>query len=597
MSIQKSKTLAKAVGDGSLEGRESWGNSWSFRLAALGSAIGLGAIVRFPFLTYRYGGAAFLIPYVLFLGVLGIPLLALEFALGTRFQQGPVGAMAKINPRMWTIGMWGCVTAFLVLITYNLIMAWSWIFLANTFQATLPWGTTIAEAKKFFAEEVQGQVPGSCSTNLECGLGAVQWKLALALAFQYLVVFLAIFKGTKLVGKIVWVTVTTPIVMVVVLLVYSLTLEGAGQGVYAYIGTVDTSHLLNGEAWVDAAGQIFYGLSLAVGCMVAYGSQQQQDKPVNFSVFFVSITNSVYSFVGGFAMFAVMGYLVNDMGVSFDDMSGNVGGFMLSFVSFPTAIALLPSGVSHFFAAFFFIFLLMLGLDSSMALTEACTITLRDHVPYFKERPAAAAGVTVLAAFLTGLMFCTQGGEAAMDIMDHFTSNYCLLLVGLFECLSVWIYEFGGSDDRKPLREQSWYDIVFSSRLEKEMEKLTGASMKYLPFVWSFHVKFIAPLIVFGLFVIMVMKDVTVRNYGGYPSWALLVFGWIMCVLVPMGMVFVGSFFPLRLHDNAIVYIDGPSSSQKDSTRRTRRDSYLSERRDTMFSEDGNDNEGPVIIV
>jgi len=64
-----------------------------------------------------------------------------------------------------------------------------------------------------------------------------------------------------------------------------------------------------------------------------------------------------------------------------------------------------------------------------------------------------------------------------------------------------------------------------------------------------------------------------------------------------MGMVFVGSFFPLRLHDNAIVYIDGPSSSQKDSTRRTRRDSYLSERRDTMFSEDGNDNEGPVIIV
>jgi len=338
--------------------------------------------------------------------------------------------------------------------------------------------------------------------------------------------------------------------MVIILLAYSLTLEGADIGIHAYIGTVDTSHLSNGQAWVDAAGQIFYGLSLAVGCMIAYGSQQKQDKPVNFSTFFVSITNSVYSFIGGFAMFAVMGYLANDMGVAhFNEMSGNVGGFMLSFVSFPTAIALLPSGVSHFFAIFFFLFLLLLGLDSSMALVEACTVTLRDQVPFFSNRPAAAAGAVVTVAFVVGLTFCTQGGEAAMDIMDHFTSNYCLLLVGLFECVSVWVYEFAGAEEgRVPLKEQSWRDVLFSSRLEKEMEKITGTSMKYLPFVWSFHVKFIVPLIIGGLFVIMVSEDAA-APYGGYPQWANLVFGWIFCVVIPMGCVFIGSFFQLRLAD------------------------------------------------
>merc|ERR1712230_124300 len=139
------------------------------------------------------------------------------------------------------------------------------------------------------------------------------------------------------------------------------------------------------------------------------------------------------------------------------------------------AINLLPAGVSHFFAVFFFLFLLFLGIDSSMALAEAVTITLRDHVPFFRSRPGVTAGMTCGAAFLLGLVMCTEGGEAVMDIMDHYTANYCVLLIGLFECLSVWAYEYNGAAvGWTKDKQKSWRDVVFSSRLEQEMLKITG---------------------------------------------------------------------------------------------------------------------------
>merc|ERR1712176_791366 len=193
------------------------------------------------------------------------------------------------------------------------------------------------------------------------------------------------------------------------------------------------------------------------------------------------------------------------------------GGFQISFVSFPTAINLLPAGVSHFFAVFFFLFLLFLGIDSSMALAEAVTITLRDHVPFFRSRPGVTAGMTCGAAFLLGLVMCTEGGEAVMDIMDHYTANYCVLLIGLFECLSVWAYEYNGAAvGWTKDKQKSWRDVVFSSRLEQEMLKITGQSLKWLPFYWSFLVKFIAPVLITTLFAIMVYED-SVEVYGGYP--------------------------------------------------------------------------------
>lgn len=554
--MASNNVLAKKGIEENEEERDTWGNSWSFTLAALGAAIGLGAVARFPFLTFRHGGAAFLLPYLFFLFILGLPLLALEFMLGQRMRVGPVGTFAKIHPRAWGVGLWACAASWLIMVGYNIIMAWAWIFLANSFQSELPWGTNFETAQRFFLDVVQGHRE-DCAVNLECGVGSFQWQLALALLVQYVVVFLAISKGTKLVSKVVWFTVPAPIIILLVLLCYSLTLEGSSLGIHAYIGRLEVSALSDGNTWVDAAGQIFYGLSVACGPMIAYGSGQKINRSMNFPAWFVAVGNSVFSFIAGFAMFGVMGYLANDLGVSVMDMTDFVGGFQLTFVSFPVAIALLPSGVSHFFAVIFFLFLLFLGVDSSMALAESCTVTMRDHIPFLRHRPALTAGLVCLSTFLFGLIMCTEGGESIMDILDHYTSNYCVLLVGVFECLSVWVYEYQG-DGKKAPKDRTWRDIVFSSKLEREMTKITGKSVKWLPFAWSFLVKFVAPILITGLFAIMVYED-SVEIYGGYPIWATAVFGWLMCVIIPIGMVLAATLFPMNLNHELVGDISGDS--------------------------------------
>jgi len=390
-----------------------------------------------------------------------------------------------------------------------------------------------------------GQAPGSCATSLECGLGGISWKLVVGLLFQYIVVYFTVFKGTKWVGRIVWFTVLTPIVMVFVLLAYGLTLEGSHDGIYAYIGTVDASHLGNPQAWIDAAGQIFYGLSLAMGAQIAYGSYNKPQKPINGSVYFVSIANSVFSFIAGFSMFSVAGFLINQMDSSFAEQASNVGGFSLSFMTFPAALNLLPSGVSHFFSAFFFLFLLMLGLDSSMGLVEAVTTVLKDHSPYLRERGELTAGILCVFGFITGLPFCFEGGEAAMGILDHYNSTFGFLCVALFECIALWIYDLSQPGPRD-------FNLIFDSRLEREMSSITGKSLRWLPFFWSFLLKFIAPLIVSTLFVLGLIKESETSNYEGYPTWAIVSFGWLPAVIIPGVIFIIGIWFPFRLPEDEV---------------------------------------------
>ena len=164
------------------------------------------------------------------------------------------------------------------------------------------------------------------------------------------------------------------------------------MGVEAYIAKVDITHLSDPNMWTDAAGMIFFGLGVTLGCQIAYGGAQRIDRPVPFPTLSVSIGNSIFSFVAGFSIFAIMGFLVreknsahpqfsisvsenflfpyiayafpnqvNEMGTSFENMDTNLGGFSLLFISFPAALARLPFGVSHFFSVWFFLFLLMLG--------------------------------------------------------------------------------------------------------------------------------------------------------------------------------------------------------------------------------------------
>jgi len=432
-----------------------WKSNTAFLFAAVGAAIGLGNIVRFPFLAFRHGGAAFLIPYLLALVLLGLPILGLEFMLGQRMRAyGAIRSLALVHARAWGVGAVAVFASVLIMLTYNVVMAWSWVFLFNAFKTHLPWGLDLTSSTTFFTESIQGIdatykecgiIPGGADT---CGLGKVQWQLVLGLGVQYILLFLALSKGKKLVGKVVMVTMPLPFFMLCVIFFYALTLDGHGQGVSAYIGKLDVGKLGSGGPWVDGVAQIFYGIGLASGGLIAYGAGNPSDAKVVMNTWIVGLSNSLFSFFSGFAVFMVIGFLADQQGRTVGSYEDSLGGYSLAFKTFPVALNHFPPGAAQFFCVLFFAMLILLGFDSAMLLVEGVVAALKDWSPCFERHEGRCVGLVCSLGFAFGLVFCTQGGEAVLDIIDHFSSTYCLLLVGLLECIVVgWVYDLVPIDD------------------------------------------------------------------------------------------------------------------------------------------------------
>ena len=195
--------------------KDEWTSNTAFLFAAIGAAIGLGNIVRFPFLAYRHGGAAFLIPYGLAWLLVGVPMLGLEYMLGQRMRaNGAPASCALIHARAWGVGGIACYASILILLTYNMVMSWSWVFLFHSFRRILPWGKNLDTSAHFFGVEVQGggapfsQLVNYTSCGIgavgdgSCGVGNLEWKLVIGLLLQYVLLYLALSKGKKLVSKV-----------------------------------------------------------------------------------------------------------------------------------------------------------------------------------------------------------------------------------------------------------------------------------------------------------------------------------------------------------------------------------------------------------
>ena len=354
-----------------------WNTDAQFVLAAIGSAVGLGNFLRFPSLAHKYGGFAFLVPYILAVFVIGIPMMGQENALGQMTQRSALPAFAKISPPLWGLGAFATWGAFLVLGYYQVIMSWTLIYIVYSCRAELPWGTNVQDAQDFFWEYVlRSKDPDTgAAWSLDRGTGPIVWQVAVALLVQWLFVFLATNQLHRSIQRIVLVTVPVPFILIFILLIYGLTKEGASAGVRAYVDP--TAHpegwsaLLSLDPWVDAAGQIFFGLSLGVGVMIAYSSHQRREAKIVRNTWIIVGGNSATSLVSGFAVFALLGHFSSLSNQPLEDVAS--AGFVLAFATFPAAFASFEgNGIPQIFSVLFFLMLLLLGLDSAMSLLEAC---------------------------------------------------------------------------------------------------------------------------------------------------------------------------------------------------------------------------------
>ena len=472
--------------------RNTWSTRTAFLFAAIGSAVGLGNLWRFPYLTYEYGGGAFLIPYLLALFLLGIPLLMLEFAIGQKMQKGAAHAFKSVHHKLSGIGWAALIGSFTVVTYYAAVMAWSLVFLSESFTKSLPWSDN---SQDYFFNSVLKISDGVGS------IGEIVWPLFFALLIVWITIYLIVKNGTKSVGKIVMYTVPLPVIILFLLLIRGITLPGAAVGILAFIKP-DFSALLDPSIWSAAAAQIFFTLSLAFGIMVAYSSYNKKND-IRADAYTTAITNSAISILAGFVVFAVLGFMATNTGTSVDNVVASGPG--LAFVVFPQAIAQMPFG--PLIAVLFFITLLSLGIDSAFSLVEAVNTSIKDVNN--KIKTSTISFYTCLVGFLLGLIFITQAGLYFLDIIDHFVTNYVLLIIGIFECIaSGWIY--GAENMRKYINSVGKVKVGVW---------------------WNYMIKYFIPIVLTILLVLQFLKDVG-TPYGGYPTWALNI-GWLS-VIIPL---------------------------------------------------------------
>eukprot|EP01006_Ploeotia_vitrea_P048632 TRINITY_DN67256_c1_g16_i1.p1 TRINITY_DN67256_c1_g16~~TRINITY_DN67256_c1_g16_i1.p1 ORF type:complete len:840 (-),score=87.61 TRINITY_DN67256_c1_g16_i1:304-2709(-) len=472
------------------EGRSRWNNRVAFIFAAVGSAIGLGNFWRFPYLMYKYGGGTFLIPYLICLFVIGIPMLAIELSLGQRMQRGDVGAFARIHPKLRGVGFASVLASFFVVSYYSVIISWTGIFLVKSmFVSPLEWGNSglaipdtpgcleafannTAEYHLYARVLKRNDMETCAEVGTEAGAssGIAGWVL-LSSAVVWIFTAISVMKGVKTASYVVYVTMPLPFILLVILFVRAVTLDGSGDGIDAYLGKWDMSALSDPGIWADAAGQIFFSLSVCYGVMTSYGSYLDKDQPIVANVFIVALTNSTFSFFAGFAVFGVLGNLAHVRGVPVEEVTN--AGIALAFVVYPSALEAMSG--SAFWCFILFATLFMLGIDSAFSLVEAVTTVIGDtemNGVSVKQRlqtrfgkPVGEPIITVsvcFAAWLVGILYCADIGFYWLDIVDHYINNYTVLIDGLLESVAVtWVWGYAADRYKVGASSSRWWAGTF----------------------------------------------------------------------------------------------------------------------------------------
>lgn len=465
--------------------RERWSSRAAFIFAAIGSAIGLGNIWRFPYIVYKNGGGAFLIPYFVALLTAGIPLMILEYYVGQKYQGGAPVSLKKVWNKSEWVGWFAIIIAFLIVSYYSVIMSWAVDYLYQSF--SLGWGSTAAEIENFFNVALLNK---SASPGI---FGGLQIPVVIGLGITWVLIYLCLFKGIETLGKIVYFTVGIPWLILIVMVIRGITLPGAIDGLNFYL-TPDFSVLLNPRVWLEAYAQVFFTLSLGMGILIVYSSHLPEDSDISANAFITSLANCGTAFFAGLAVFSTLGYMARATGVAIPDVT--TSGISLAFITYPTAINLLPVA-SRLFGALFFVLLLTLGIDSAFSLVESAAGAFEDKWN-FRKRPVLISICVV--GFLFGLIYATRAGIHWLDIVDHYACCYGVALVGLLECIIVG-YVFGAEKARTYINEYSDFSIG-----------------KW----WNLFVRYITPLVL-GIAFVMELVKLIRQGYGGYASWTTFV--------------------------------------------------------------------------
>lgn len=473
------------------EKRQSFAGRNGFIFAAIGSAVGLGNIWRFPYQAYSNGGGAFLIPYLVALLTAGIPYLIYEFAVGHRFRGSAPVSYRRLHRSAEPIGWWQVGISFIIGVYYAAIVAWAIMFTYFSFNKS--WGE---DPEAFlFGEYLHTAETVAPTMNFVPGVlipMIVVWLLVLG------VLAAGVQKGLAVVAQ-----VFIPVLAVAfaVLVVIALTLPGAAEGLNAFF-TPNFAALADPNVWIAAYTQIFFSLSIGFGIMITYASYLKRRTNLTSSALTVGFANSSFEILGGIGVFATLGFMAVSSGVAVDEVATQ--GVGLAFVVFPTILNQAPLGA--LLGVLFFGSLVLAGFTSLISIVEVVISAVADKTGL--SRVPATLIVGGLMAIISLLLFSTTTGLPVLDTSDAFVNAIGIAGAAVVALIVV-----------------CW----FLRRLQPMVDHVNSVSSFKVGGTFKVLIGVITP-IVLAVLVVLKIIEFAVNGYEGYPGWFLGVFGWGMSI-------------------------------------------------------------------
>ncbi|CAI2352147.1 unnamed protein product [Caenorhabditis sp. 36 PRJEB53466] len=574
--------------------RGTWGNQVEFLLSTLGMAVGLGNIWRFPTRAYNNGGSAFLVPYISCALLFGLPAVYLEFVLGQYHRTTAPIIFRRFGPIFQGVGWMAVTVSSLVAIYYIIIIGWSTVYMASIvmghtdswskcgnawndnstcldlvlqsncsnfnastyvppvwanlslsgrgasfvfFQGTcydkldLLANKTVTATEQYFFEYVVTPSSGFLDFN------SMNSKSFAGMNVCWLIVILILWKGVDYMGKASYVIVTLPYVIIVLLFFRGITLDGAEEGLYYYLGNPDWSKVFAPATWGEALKQLCFSLGIGYGGLIGLASFSKPDNNCYRDALIVIIGDTAMSLVGGAAVFSTLGFLAKQKGCEVSDVVND--GFSLAFVAFPEALGRMP--LPELWSFLFFLMLFFLGISTEVAYVNVFCSAICDQFVGLRKRKWLVVVAWSLVLYVVGLVMVTDGGFYWFIMFDEYAAGVSSCVAVTAEVLLV-AYVYGRKNMLTDMKE------MFGESKNK-CSRWFGCHSPYFGWNWM--------LITPGLGSILIALA-SIRDYPymadsrKYPL-AFDVVGWIVCMLpiamVPIFAMFAYCEFKKRGHD------------------------------------------------
>ncbi|XP_058829535.1 sodium-dependent nutrient amino acid transporter 1-like [Topomyia yanbarensis] len=494
--------------------REKWGKNVEFLLSCVALSVGFGNVWRFPYTAFNNGGGAFVIPYLIVLLIIGRPVYYLEMVMGQFSNRGCV-KVYDLAPAMRGIGVGQTVAIFSVITYYAAVLAITFRYLVASFSTQLPWSKCEPQWEDCVDSSYIGMINAGNRTNvqtsaelffrnsvlhkadsLDDGIGLPDWELVICLIVSWACIIAILIRGIKSSGKFSYFLAIFPYVIIFILLIRSVTLPGAWNGI-KYFFTPDWNKLLTIEVWYEAVTQCFFSLTICFGGLIVYSSFNNFHNDIYRHAVIITWLDTFTSLISGCIVFAIIGHLAH-VTEQPDIRKVVKSGPGLTFETYPDAIAKFDF-LPQLFSILFFFMLFLLGIGTLIGIVTSVITAIHDQNPHWKRWKVVL--VVSFVGFCIGLVYLTPGGLFILDLVDYYGATFVTLTLAVFELLTFgWIY---GVD-------RVCKDIEFM------LEKRTGL-------FWRICWGVVTPIVVLVILLFSIVNYVPKDLPSGYNA-----FGWCL---------------------------------------------------------------------